>query len=134
MMRFICALFKIEFEPCKGCEVLKQQLAIANEEKELYHRTFLDILRPKVIEPVPVEMKQPQMNGPMLMSRRKQILAEADAQRARAEKSPFIGRSDNDVIKNAEANKNIVPATQESIKALEEELGLGAEEETNAVR
>ena len=131
----------MKFEPCKGCEVLKQQLDIANEEKKLYHDTFLEILKPKVSEPISNEIRVPAIpQGPMLLSRRKAILAEEDRQRARVEaNSPHIARSDNDIIRNAEAKKDINPTTEESIKALEKELGLGSEEseekeEANAVR
>lgn len=50
MLRFISHLFKLNYEPCKGCEVLKNQLDIANHEKERLQETLLDLVKPKIHE------------------------------------------------------------------------------------
>lgn len=63
MLRFICFLLGKNYEPCKGCEVLNNQLAIANHEKELLRNTLLDLVKPKVFEApsIPIEPIKPKI-------------------------------------------------------------------------
>jgi hypothetical protein len=63
MLRFISHLFKLNYEECKGCDVLKNQLAIANNEKEELRKVLLDLVKPKVYEApsVPIESVKPKL-------------------------------------------------------------------------
>jgi hypothetical protein len=63
MFRFISHLFKLHYEPCKGCEVLKNQLDIANDQNNELRRTLLDLIKPKVFEApaVPINPVRPRV-------------------------------------------------------------------------
>lgn len=57
MLRFISHLFKLDYESCKGCEVLKNQLDIANHDRQLLQETLLDLLKPKIHEVTPISVE-----------------------------------------------------------------------------
>lgn len=48
MFRFIMNLFGKEYEPCKSCEILREELAIAHYEKDQLQKSLIDLLKPKV--------------------------------------------------------------------------------------
>lgn len=55
MIRFIAFLLGKQYEPCKGCEILKHQLELSNHEKEQLVNTILNVVKPNVIPAAPVE-------------------------------------------------------------------------------
>src|SRR5688572_14747324 len=63
MFRFISHLFKLHYEPCKGCEILQNQLEIANDRNKELERTLLDLVKPKVFEApaVPINPIKPKV-------------------------------------------------------------------------
>ncbi len=63
MLRFICFLLGKQYEPCKSCEVLRNQLEIENHKNELLQSTLLDLVKPKVFESssIPVEPIKPKV-------------------------------------------------------------------------
>ena len=117
-------LGKTDYESCKSCETLKQQLEIANFEKQQLTDTLLGLLKPKVYEQ-PARELQPLENTLQTFSRRKQKLEEEARQRARILRdSPFVASN---------VNKPVVKLSPDldtsSVKELEEELGIDAEGE-----
>lgn len=94
MIRFICFLLNKQYEPCKGCETLKSQLAIANEDRQRLTDTLVNILQPKVVESAPIEINQLQQTS-ALFSRRRAALEAKDREDARILKqSTNIGKPD----------------------------------------
>src|SRR5260221_1292320 len=97
MFRFITFLLGREYEECKSCLTLKQQLAIANEDRDRLTNTLLEILRPKVVESAPVELNQIAQSS-ALFSRRRAALEEKDRQEARIlRERKHIGIPDKEV-------------------------------------
>lgn len=82
MLRFICFLLGKEYETCKSCETLKQQLMIANQEKQILTNTLLDIVKPKIFEAQPVELNQIAQSS-ALFSRRRAALEQRDREEAK---------------------------------------------------
>lgn len=126
MIRFLLFLLnKKGYENCKGCEVLREQLLIANEEKQLAINTLLDIMKPKVAEPIQTQ-STPVLAGPMPWARRRAILEEQERIKAqRMKTSSVLAKSDkqlNDEMKKT--SQFISPVSNESIEKLERELGL----------
>lgn len=100
MFRFICFLLNRTYEPCKGCEVLRQQLLIANEEKRDLVKTLLDIVKPKVVESTPVEL-EPTAPKYVTFTRRRAALEESARERARIIKeSKFVAVEDKPRIQS----------------------------------
>lgn len=124
MLRFLCKIFKIEFEPCKGCEVHKQQLAIANEQIKFLTETLTNIVNPKTVEVAPITTNVKSQS--MLFSRRRAAAEERDRLTAQTTKlSPFVAKTDD---KN-KIFENKVPLGQtQSVEQLERELGLEDEQ------
>ncbi len=113
MIRLICFLLGKDFEPCKSCETLKQQLAIANEDRERLTDSLLNILQPKVVESVPVELN-PVTQTAGLFSRRRAALEAKDRHDAQIlAGSKSLGKPDIEALKN--------------INELEAELGIEKE-------
>src|ERR1700687_754283 len=78
MFRFISFLLGKEWEPCKSCENLKQQLEFERSEKRLLIDTLVNIVKPKEVEAAaPIEINQIQQSS-ALFSRRRQALEERD--------------------------------------------------------
>lgn len=100
MIRFLLFLLgKQGYEECKSCETLKLQLEIANLEKKELTSTLLGLLKPKVYEAPPTELKAtlPQLTT---WSRRKAVLEQRDREAARIQaNSKVIGRSDSEISK-----------------------------------
>lgn len=114
MIRLLLRLFGIkDFDTCKSCETLKQQLEYERSEKQKLTQTLLDIIKPKTFEASPVELN-PVQKSLGSFSHRKAALEAADRERARILKDrKFIGTPDDKI---AEIKKNT------EIEALEKEL------------
>jgi hypothetical protein len=112
MFRFLLRLFGIsDFDTCKSCEILKQQLSFANEEKKELTKTLLDIIRPKVVEAAPIELNQIQQTS-ALFSRRRSALEQRD-------------REDAKILKQAvHLGKPDFVTDQITTERLEQELGI----------
>lgn len=121
MLRFISHLFKLNYETCKGCEILKQQLAIANENNNRLEETLIGLLNPKVIEQ-PIREVPPLKKQATTFTQRREILEAKDRQTTQVLKtSPFVAKPD-DIIKAVESAK---PAGDPgNIEKLEAELGV----------
>ena len=87
MIRLILYLLgKTDYENCKGCEVLKQQLAIANAEKKEAIDTVISIIKPKSVTPVELNKTAP-IAG--VFSRRQNYMEDRDRKEAQARSSTF---------------------------------------------
>ena len=115
MIRLLLRLLKIQdFEVCASCETLKQQLHLANEEQKELTNILIELIKPKTMESVPVEI-QPVAQSSALFSRRRSALEAQDRERARILKEGRnIGQPDN-IIK---------PTAHQTIDELEKELGV----------
>jgi hypothetical protein len=116
LTRFIAFLLGRDWEPCRSCENLKQQLEFERSEKRLLIDTLVGIVKPKEVEAAPIEINQIQQSS-ALFSRRRAALEERDRQEAkiRAEKK-FMGVPDN--LRDEVINP---------VKILEDELGITEE-------
>lgn len=117
MIRFLTFMLGRQYEPCKSCETLKEQLSFANAEKRELTATLLNIISPKAVEAVPVVL-QPIEQSSALFSRRRAALEEADRQKA------HILRNSRHVAAPDKEPK----AVDKEIEKLESELGINAEE------
>lgn len=115
MIRLLLRLFKItDFEVCKSCETLKQQLAYERDEKKQLTETLLSIIKPKTFETVPVELN-PVTQTAGIFSRRRAVLEAKDREEARIlQEGKHLGKPDDKLV---------------LIEKLEKELGV--EEKTN---
>src|SRR6266511_880053 len=83
MTRLLLRLFGIkDFEVCKSCETLKQQLDFERFEKKQLTETLLSIIKPKVYEAPPQELV-PVVNTSGLFSRKRAALEARDREEAR---------------------------------------------------
>lgn len=129
MFRFISHIMKLNFEPCKGCEVLKQQLELSNSQNKELTDTLLQLIRPRVVEHPTVEVQSTQVVAGT-WTRKKAMLEEQERVKARiARESPFIAKSD--IIRNHPTKSEkaeVTPlgnnSTNESIDRLEKELNV----------
>ena len=121
MLRFICFLFGKTYEPCKGCEVLKQQLVIANENNKQHEELFLSLLQPKVVEQ-PAAREVPALNKPLnTFTKRREVLEAEDRNKAKALESTFIVKPDD--INRMTDHKHTA-GNPGSVEKLEQELGI----------
>lgn len=113
MIRLFLRLFGIrDFEQCKSCEILKQQLAFVNDEKRQLTETLLSIIKPKVYEAPPVELNSVATTAG-IFSRRRSALEARDRQEAQIlTEAKHIGK----------------PDTLKEIESLEFELGIEEKE------
>lgn len=115
MIRFLSYLFGWkDYEDCKSCNVLREQLKIVNEEKKELTQTLIKLFKPEpvVAQANPVVL-QPIANTAGLWSKRRAALEEADRQKLRASQDKvFAGK----------------PDVTESIDKLERELGIDYKE------
>lgn len=126
MIRLFLRLLRIkDFETCKSCEILKQELAFARHEKKELLDTLIQLTKPNITVPyqeTKVLTQAPQVAG--TFSRRKGLLE--DQHRIRGEiikSSPYIAKFDD--VPAREPVQHIRPA---SVEKLEKELGLVDEE------
>ena len=119
MIRFISHLFKLSYEPCKGCSVLQVQLQIANENNKELTKTLLNLLNPKVIE-VPAVAVNPIKQNLTTFSKRREALEAEDRNKAAVERnSKFIAKVD-DILPKTDKTKPAGNAID--VEKLEEEL------------
>lgn len=115
MLRFITFLLGKQYEVCKSCETLREQLSYERDEKKRLTDTLLNIINPKVIEQPVVELSPIQQTAG-LWTRRRQALEEKDRLESQVLKSSKnLGKPDNlkDVTKE-----------YKDINELEAELGI----------
>lgn len=86
MLRFLTFLFGKDYESCKSCETLKQQLHIANLEKEQLLNQLLDITKPRVYESVSPKEVDPIKPKVVPWHIRQRLLENASRERADAER------------------------------------------------
>lgn len=115
MIRFLSFLFNKPYEPCKSCQILKEQLDFERADKKEVMNTLLNILQPKVFESSATEL-EPILPKATTFSKRRAALEQRDRLEAQLKQSsPFIGKKDDD--------KNVAIVT--SIENLEQELSIG---------
>lgn len=123
MIRLLLRLLGIhDFEVCKSCETLKQQLEYERLEKKQLTETLLSIIQPKVVEAQPQEI-QPVIQSSALFSRRRAALEARDREEARTlRESKHIGQPDD---KKIEYGGQSITA----VNSLEQELGVEEKKE-----
>lgn len=108
MIRLLMFLLGKEYETCKSCDTLKQQLAIKNEEVRVLNETLMSLLKPKVYENPAIELGSMKPTA-LTFTQRRAALEARDRLTAQVKnESKVLGKSD---IEQAE-----------SIEALEQEL------------
>lgn len=113
MIRLLLRLLKItDYEVCQSCATLKEQLSYERDEKKQLTETLLNILSPKVVESVPVELK-PIGQSISSFGKKRAALEAADREKA------HILRDSTNLGKPDDALKNI--------ENLEQELGIEKE-------
>lgn len=119
MLRFITFLLGREYEECKSCQTLKEQLSFEREEKKRLTETLLNILNPKAVEAAPVVMNPiNEMAGSF--TRRRAALEARDREEAKIlSERKHLGVPD--VLRHNEAVSNI--------NELEQQLGIDTEKE-----
>lgn len=115
MIRFISFLFNREYEPCKGCEILKQQLEVVNAEKKELTNTLVTLILPKPQIPQEAREMSPAIPHVGVWSKRRAELERIDAAQA-LKNNKLIGRP------NPQAT-----VTTNNISQLEQELGIEEE-------
>lgn len=114
MIRLLMFLLGKDYETCKSCNTLRQQLELANQEKKELTQTLMNLIKPKTYEAVPTAIN-PINQASGLFSRRRAMLEAKDREEAK-----ILAHSNN--IAKPDSDKNIVVAT--SIETLETELGI----------
>ena len=117
MIRLLLRLFNIrDFDPCKSCETLKQQLEWERSENKRLTDTLLSIIKPKEYEASPIAI-EPIVTTAGLFSRRRAALEAKDRHEAQIlREKKYVAIPDNEI---EEANKKI--------EELESELGVKEE-------
>ena len=113
MIRFLTFLFHREYEPCKSCQTLKEQLAYERDNNHRLTQVLLDIVKPKVVEAAPIEMNQIAQSS-AIFSRRRAALEEKDRQEAK--------------ILRERKHLGVPDKPDDSIAKLEQELGVSETE------
>ena len=114
MIRFIFRLLGIrDFEPCKSCETLKEQLIYERDNNQRLTNTLLDIIKPKTVEAAPVELNQIAQSSALFSRRRAALEAKDKAEAQILRNSTALGKPDIEATKN--------------INELERELGVESE-------
>jgi hypothetical protein len=86
MIRLLTYLIgRRDYEPCKSCEVLKQQLQISNDEKDRLLNQLLDITKPRVYEAVSPKDVDPIKPKIMPLHTRLRLLEQASREAAMAQ-------------------------------------------------
>jgi hypothetical protein len=116
MFRFIAHLLGRPYEPCRSCQILKEQLIFTNERNKELEQTLVNIVRP-----TPPVIASANVGSPALMptvatfSRRRAILEQRDREAAQTLKnSPFVAKPDSPKD----------TSVQEKISELEKELNI----------
>ena len=121
MIRLMLRLLGIrDYEVCQSCQTLKEQLLFERDEKKRLTDTLINIVNPKVVESIPVEIN-PVVQTSGLFSRRRAAAEERDRQAAQIlRNSTNLGKAD-DKIREV-TPKPIMSNT--SVNDLEKELGV----------
>ncbi len=116
MIRLLMRLIGIlDYEPCKSCEILKQQLAIVNAEKKEAIDLLMDLAKPKPV--VPYEPVKSVTAATGVFARRKAELENRDRKPAQAMRSDFASMS---MVKPTESEvQETVEEIQREVEALE---------------
>jgi len=128
MIRLLMFLLGKDYEPCKSCQTLKDQLELSNMENQRLTDTLLNILQPKIQE-APVH-EIPNLKRPALtFTRRRAELEQQDKIKAAAMKSPLAAVPD-DKLKNMVKPKEDTKLENkpQTLEELEEELGVTSEQ------
>ena len=124
MLRLFLRLFNIrDYEDCKSCETLKQQLDYSNKQNKELMDNLLNLTKPTVIVPQPeVKFLDQIPKVGATFTRRRGILEDMHRKtREVLQTSPHVASPDGMSV------KNITPA---SIEALEAQLGIESEKES----
>lgn len=133
MIRLLLRLLNItDFESCKSCETLKQQLAITNAEKKELTETILSLVQPKIIQAAPVHVPAFEDKGKRFGQRRADLERQFAARKDVRDRSPFIARPSNLHPSESPAERSTDPVVQETIDSIESKLGLNDEDKINA--
>lgn len=129
MVRLLLYLLgKVDYESCKSCETLKEQLQIANYEREQLTATLLGLLKPTIAE-APVREVEPIIRSAGTFARRRAAAEEADRIKASLVKnSPIIGVPDNLRRVRNTNEPQTQPEPDPEVEKLERELGVGTNE------
>lgn len=128
MIRLMLRLFKInDYESCKSCDTLRQQLTYANQEKKELLETILSLTRPVVHIPTEEVRSLENFNQAKgTFARRRAALEENERRKVQITKnSPFIAKPSESILKEP-----VQHITSQSVDELERELGI--DEKTNA--
>jgi hypothetical protein len=123
MLRLLLRLFGIkDFEVCASCETLKQQLDLANDEKNRLTETLLRLVKPEVIQQNPVLIpRMADSPAGKTFAARRNALEQMHARKEEVVKhSPFVAKPDNDATTNR-PNVTGLMTTEE----VESKLGIG---------
>jgi len=118
MIRFLMSLFGKDYNPCRSCELLSEQL----EYERAQNKEMLETLT-SLLKPVPI-INQIQESRPLsprgiTFTKRRAELEKQDREKARIEKtSPYIAKPDNEV------KKDEPKTTTKTVEQLEMELGV----------
>ena len=115
MLRLLLRLLGIkDFDTCKSCETLKDQLEFERSNNKELTETLISIIKPKIVEAAPVEINPIPISGGSF-ARRRAAMEEKDRQEAKVlAEAKHIGKPDN----------LITVAKGSELEALEKELGL----------
>lgn len=122
MIRLLLRLLGIkDYEVCASCETLKQQLDLANSEKERLTETLLSLVKPQVLQQNPVLIPTMESSpAGKLFSRRRAEMEESLRRKNEISKdSPFVAKPDG----NQTSNTNNVTGLQ-SVEEIEAKLGI----------
>jgi hypothetical protein len=122
MFRFISFMLGRQWEPCKSCENLKEQLIYERDNNMRLTNTLIQIVSPKAVEAPPIEINQVAASS-ALFSRRRAMLEEKDRQEAAIlNQRKHVAIPDN--LRVASKTNNIT-----TVEDLEKELGVEEEKE-----
>lgn len=120
MIRFISHLFHLNYEECKSCQILKEQLEFEREEKHELINTLLRIVKPDAV--VADRINTPTdgqiISGAKTFSRRRAALELKDRIEAQTRaNSNIIAKPDSEI------------SEAKTIEQLEQELNLSGREQ-----
>jgi len=122
MVRLLLRLVGIkDFDTCKSCETLKQQLELANHEKKELMETLIQLTRPNVVVPTGETKILTQVPGVAgSFGRRRAALENMHRKRDEVIKtSPFIAQ-----VHDNHDKPFVKDVSPQSIEAVEAQLGL----------
>ena len=119
MIRFLTFLLGKQYEPCKSCQTLKEQLAFERDEKKRLTDTLIQILKPTITEAIPIEIAPvTQIAGSF--ARRRSALEARDREEARIlQEKKHLAIPDSQI--------KTITNTDISVEKLEQELGVSEE-------